>query len=85
MCLAGHVGGLATQSGSTRIPIPASVVVAAAGSTYLADATHLPGRQRWKRRPRRNGRDRQIPRNLQKDLRDRSGVTTSSEHQVVWR
>ena len=33
VCLAGRVGGQATQSGSTRTPSPAVAVVAAVGST----------------------------------------------------
>ena len=49
VCLAGSVGGQATQSGSTCIPSPAVAVVAAVGSTYWADSTHLPGRLRRKR------------------------------------
>ena len=63
VCPAGRVGGQATQSGSTRTPSPAVAVVAAVDSTYRADAAHLPGRRRGKRRPRQIGRDRQIARN----------------------
>ena len=63
VCSAGRVGGQVTQSGSTRIPSPAVAVVAAVGCTYRADATHLPGRRCWKRRPRHIGQDRQIARN----------------------
>ncbi len=33
LCLAGRVGGQATQSGSTRTPCPAVAVVAAVGGT----------------------------------------------------
>ena len=33
VCLAGRVGGQATQSGSTRTPCPAVAVVAAVGGT----------------------------------------------------
>ena len=43
VCPADRVGRQTTQSGSTRTPSPAVAVVAAVGSTYRADATHLPG------------------------------------------
>ena len=57
---AGHPVGIYTT------PSLAVEVVAVVGSTYLADATHLPGRRRLTRRPQQIGRDRQIARNPQR-------------------
>ena len=51
----GRASEQAIQSGSTRTPSLAVEVVAVAGSTYLADATHLPGRRRLARRPQEIG------------------------------
>ena len=49
------------QCGRAGHPVgPAVEVVAAMGSTYRADATHLPGRRRGKRQSLQIGRDRQI-------------------------
>ena len=86
VCSAGRVGGQATQSGSTRTPSPAVAVVAAVGGTCygLTPRIYLGGGA--------GNADHSILgetdklRGIPEGPRYRSGVATSSEHQVVaWR
>jgi hypothetical protein len=86
VCPAGRVGGQATQSGSTRTPSPAVAVVAVVGSTGsgLTPRIYLGGGA--------GNADHSILgetdklRGIPEGPRYRSGVATSSEHQVVaWR
>ena len=77
VCSAGRVGGQVTQSGSTRIPSPAVAVVAAVGCTYRAGSV-----DHWHGILGKIDKLRGIP----EGMRYRSGVATSSEHQIVaWR
>ena len=77
LCSAGRVGGQVTQSGSTRIPSPAVAVVAAVGCTYRAGSV-----DHWHGILGKIDKLRGIP----EGMRYRSGVATSSEHQIVaWR
>jgi hypothetical protein len=86
VCPTGRVGGQATQSGSTRTPSPAVAVVAAVGGTYngLTPRIYLGGGA--------GNADHSMLgetvklRGIPECPRYRSGVATSSEHQVVaWR